>query len=181
MLSRLKLLAFRASTACLRVYYRRFWGMDIGEEVAISSSAKLDLTNPKGVHIGDYTAITFGAAILTHDFVHRRHKDTRIGSYCMIGAGAKIMPGVTIGDHCIVGPNSVVVFDVPSNTTVMGVPARIIDRGIVTGKWGIRDPEFLRQEGIEPPAPKLPVKPPENYESSAEAVSTADASKTGRG
>jgi len=157
MLARLKRLAYKASTAYLRAYYRNVWGMDIGDGVCISSSAKMDLTNPKGVHIGDYTALTFGSAILTHDFVNGAHKDTRIGSHCLIGAGAKIMPGVTIGDHCIVGPNSVVASDVPSNTAVMGVPARIIEKGIVTGKWGIRMPEFLRQESILAPEPKAPV------------------------
>jgi len=156
MLSRLKRLAYNVSTAALRTYYRKVWGMDIGEGVNISSSTKMDLTNPKGIHIGDYTALTFGSAILTHDFVNGPHKDTRIGSHCLIGAGAKIMPGVTIGDHCIVGPNSVVASDVPSNTAVMGVPARIVERGIVTGKWGIRMPEFLRLEGIAAPTAKTP-------------------------
>ncbi len=148
LLSRLKRLAYKVSTGALRMYYRRVWGMDIGEGVHISSSTKMDLTNPKGIHIGDYTTLTFGSAILTHDFVNGKHKDTRIGSHCLIGAGAKIMPGVTIGDHCIVGPNSVVATDVPSNSVVIGVPARIVEAGIVTGKWGIRMPEFLRQEGI---------------------------------
>ncbi|MGH9738301.1 MAG: LnmK family bifunctional acyltransferase/decarboxylase [Candidatus Acidiferrales bacterium] len=157
MLTRLKRLAYKVSTATLRFYYRRVWGMDIGEGVHISSSAKMDMTNPKGIHIGDYTTFTFGSAILTHDFVNGVHRETRIGSHSLVGAGAKIMPGVTIGDHCIVGPNSVVAADVPSNTVVMGVPARIVEKGIVTGKWGIRMPEFLRLEGIEPPAPKAPI------------------------
>lgn len=147
MLTKLKGAAYKASTALLRTYYRKVWGMDIGSGVHISSSAKMDLTNPKGIHIGDYTTLTFGSAILTHDFVNGRHVDTRIGSNCLIGAGAKIMPGVTIGDHCIVGPNSVVASDVPSNTVVMGVPARIVEQDIVTGKWGIRNKEFLGLAG----------------------------------
>jgi probable biosynthetic protein (TIGR04098 family) len=170
MLSKLKLFAYRASTAMLRSYYRKLWGMDIGEGVHISSSTKMDLTNPKGIHIGDFTTLTFGSAILTHDFVNGAHRDTRIGSHCLIGAGAKIMPGVTIGDHCIVGPNSVVTTDVPSNTAVMGVPARVVEKGIITGRWGIRQPDFLKQEGIEAPMPKVVSRNADTQTSPTEAL-----------
>jgi len=169
-LSRFKRLAHKVSMAVLRAYYRNVWGMDIGKGVGLSLSTKMDLTNPKGIHIGDYTALTFGSAILTHDFVNGVHKDTRIGSHCLIGAGAKIMPGVTIGEHCIVGPNSVVASDVPSNTAVMGVPARIVEKEIVTGKWGVRNPEFLRLEGIERPVPKAPIASPEVHASPLDAL-----------
>lgn len=51
--------------------YGRVYGMDLGKEVWISMGAKLDKTHPEGIHIGDDTAITSGAAILTHDFVNR--------------------------------------------------------------------------------------------------------------
>ncbi|HVB85950.1 MAG TPA: LnmK family bifunctional acyltransferase/decarboxylase [Candidatus Dormibacteraeota bacterium] len=170
MLSRLKRFAYKISTVSLRTYYRKVWGMDIGEGVHISSSTKMDLTNPKGVHIGDYTTFTFGSAILTHDFINGVHKDTRIGSHCLIGAGAKIMPGVTIGDHCIVGPNSVVAFDVPPNTAVMGVPARIVESGIATGKWGIRDPNFLRLEGVATQAGKAPIARADVHVTATEAL-----------
>lgn len=174
MLSRLKRVGRRVSAAVLRTYYRYVCGMDIGRGVSISLSAKMDLTNPKGVHIGDYTVLTFGSAILTHDFVNGAHKDTWIGSHCLIGAGAKVMPGITIGDHSIVGPNSVVASDVPSNTVVMGVPARIVERGIVTGKWGIRAPEFLRLEGVgtevKQTARKPPVASPEVHASPLDAL-----------
>lgn len=112
--------------------------MDIGEGVRISRGARLDKTNPKGVHIGDYTAVTSGAAILTHDFVNRRHASVRIGKNCFIGYNAIILPGVRIGDSVIVTPSSVVGRDVPSNTVVMGNPARVVEQNIVTGPWGIR-------------------------------------------
>lgn len=119
-------------------YYRRLYGMDIGQNVRISLGARIDKTNPKGVHIGDFTAITSGAAILTHDFVNRRHVDVRIGRNCFIGFGAIVLPGVTIGDSVIVTGNSVVGRDVPSNCVVMGNPARVVENNIVTGPWGIR-------------------------------------------
>jgi acetyltransferase-like isoleucine patch superfamily enzyme len=119
-------------------YYRHLYGMDIGENVRISRGAILDKTNPKGIHIGDFTAVTSRAAILTHDFVNRRHQDVHIGTHCFIGYGAIVLPGVRIGDHVIVTGNSVVGRDVPSNSVVMGNPARVVEQNILTGPWGIR-------------------------------------------
>jgi len=51
-----------------------------------------------------------------------------VGNNVYLGAGCKVMGGVTIGDNVVVSANSLVVADVPSNCTVMGVPARIISR-----------------------------------------------------
>lgn len=118
--------------------YRHLYGMDIGQGVRISLGARIDKTNPKGVHVGDFTAITSGAALLTHDFVNRQHTDVYIGRNCFIGFGAIILPGVRVGDSVIVTGNSVVGRDVPSNCVVMGNPARVVESNIVTGPWGIR-------------------------------------------
>ncbi|KPF73743.1 hypothetical protein IP88_08815 [alpha proteobacterium AAP81b] len=139
---------YHLNSAAQRWYYRRIWKMDIGRDVRLSRSAKLDRTNPRGVHIGDATLVSFDAAILTHDFVGGRHVDTWIGSHCFIGARSMIMPGVRIGNHCIVGSGSVVTADVPDNCIVVGNPARILRQGIVTGRWGIRNPAFLARENI---------------------------------
>ncbi len=49
-----------------------------------------------------------------------------IGNHVFIGAGAKILGPVNIGDHAVIGANAVVIKDVPPNTTVAGIPARII-------------------------------------------------------
>lgn len=121
-----------------RFWYGRVYGMEIGEHVRISRGARLDRTNPRGIHIGDHTAVTSGAAIVTHDFVGREWRDVRIGRCCFLGYGCIVLPGVTIGDHVIVAGNAVVARDVPSNSVVMGNPARVVERGIRTGPWGIR-------------------------------------------
>jgi serine O-acetyltransferase len=55
-----------------------------------------------------------------------------LGNNVYLGAGAKVMGGVTVGDNVVVSGNSLVVTDVPSNCTVMGVPARIISREVVS-------------------------------------------------
>ena len=44
----------------------------------------------------------------------------------MVGAGAKILGGIKVGDNVKIGANSVVLKSVPANSTVIGVPARII-------------------------------------------------------
>lgn len=121
-----------------RAYYRRIWGMDIGESVHISLTTKLDLSNPKGIHIGDYSCLAFGSTVLTHDFINNVHLPVHIGKYCLIGARSVIMPGVTIGDHSIVGVGSIVMRNVPARSIVMGNPARVMEADIDTGPWGQR-------------------------------------------
>ena len=121
-----------------RQYLMRIWKMDIGEGTAISGSAKLDKTNPRGIHIGRYSVVTFGAAIVTHDYVNSRHRDVHIGSNCFIGAHSIVLPGVTIGDGCIVAAASVVARDVPAGSLVAGNPARIVERNVQTTHYGVR-------------------------------------------
>ncbi len=53
-----------------------------------------------------------------------------IGDNCEIAAGAKIIGPVKIGNNCIVGANAVVIRDVPDNTIVGGVPAKVLKTDI---------------------------------------------------
>jgi acetyltransferase-like isoleucine patch superfamily enzyme len=121
-----------------RQYLTRVWKMEIGEGTTISTSAKLDVTNPQGIHIGTYSVVTFGAAILTHDYVNGVNRDVRIGHNCFIGAHSIILPGVTIGDGCIVAAGSVVARNVPSGSLVAGNPARVVEHNVETTHYGVR-------------------------------------------
>jgi len=121
-----------------RQYLVRVWKMDIGVGTAISLSAKLDKTNPRGIHIGTYSVVTFGAAILTHDYVNTVNRDVYIGDNCFIGAHAIILPGVRIGDGCIVAAGSLVARDVPAASLVAGNPARVVEHHIETTHYGVR-------------------------------------------
>lgn len=53
---------------------------------------------------------------------------TVIGQRCFIGTGVKIMAGVHIGDHSIIGANAVVTHDIPPFCVVAGVPAKVIKK-----------------------------------------------------
>lgn len=139
-----------------RLYLNKVWGMHIGEDCQISLSAKMDKTNPGGIYVGDSSAINFGASVLAHDYTRRLRVDTRIGKECQIGAHSFIFPGVTIGDNCIVAPASVVMKDVPPNSLVAGNPARIMEKGIRTGRWGILL-DLVEEKPAE--APKSPDSP----------------------
>jgi acetyltransferase-like isoleucine patch superfamily enzyme len=121
-----------------RQFLNKVWGMDIGKGATISLKAMLDMSNPRGVHIGEGTSVNFDAVILTHDFVNNRHVDTRIGKMCHIGARSIIMPGVEVGDHSIVAVASVVMKNVPPHSLVAGNPARVMETGIMTGPRGMK-------------------------------------------
>lgn len=55
-------------------------------------------------------------------------KKTKIGDQSFIGMGARIMAGVTVGKHCVIGANSVVTSDLPDYAVAVGIPARIIKK-----------------------------------------------------
>lgn len=116
--------------------YNQLYGMHIGKDARISFRAKLDLTNPQGIHIGEETYLASGSIIFSHDYSRALHCDTVIGKRCFIGANAIIMCGIHIGDSVIVGSGAVVTKDVPSNCIVAGNPARIIKENIQTKKFG---------------------------------------------
>jgi acetyltransferase-like isoleucine patch superfamily enzyme len=128
------------------------WGMDIGEGCRVSLTAKLDKANPRGVHIGAHTLVSSRADVLTHDSVRLQHVDTRIGERCHIGVGAVIYPGIKVGDGCIVAPGAVVMRDVADACVVAGNPARVVEKDIRTGKYGVRLDAVATESLDRPPA-----------------------------
>lgn len=89
------------------------------------------------IEIGDYVRIAAHASIYTHGGVFPLRKyyndpnldqfgKVKIGSYTSIGSYAMIMPGVTIGERCIVAGGAVVTKSVPDGCMVAGNPAKFI-------------------------------------------------------
>lgn len=98
-----------ASTIGRRVFIDHGFGVVIGETSEINDDVLI------------YQGVTLGGVSLSHG---KRHPT--IKSNTVIGAGAKILGNITIGEHVKVGANSVVVKDVICGSTAVGVPARII-------------------------------------------------------
>ncbi|MFH4544364.1 acyltransferase [Vibrio alginolyticus] len=117
-------------------FLRKVYGISIGENTKISMKAVIDKTNPRGVNIGSYSYLSYGAMVLSHDFINKRHIKTTIGDNVFVGAYAVILPGISVDDNSIIAAGSVVTKDVPKNTLVAGNPARVIKENIKTGKYG---------------------------------------------
>jgi len=75
---------------------------------------------------GDYCVIRNGVTIGLKNVDHP--VAPIIGNHVDIGAGAKLLGDITIGDYAVIGANAVVIHDVPANCLAVGVPARIIPK-----------------------------------------------------
>lgn len=140
-------------------FFRRVMKMDIHPTVEMSLTAKPDMTFPRGLHIGEYTYLAFNARVLTHDRTRGMYMHTRIGRNCFIGGESLVLPGVSIGDDCVVGAGSVVTKDVPARSIVAGNPAKVIRSDIEVGRYGRfndADETEKRIRETDPSAAELP-------------------------
>lgn len=111
--------------------------IEIGEDTYLGENCFLQSQKPAKIKIGKGCALAHNIHIRTTDFKKTKHlseainsegliRDIEIGDYVWIGANVYINGGIKIGDNAIVGANSVVTKDVPANSIVGGVPARVI-------------------------------------------------------
>ncbi len=83
--------------------------------------------------IGDDCLIYQGVTLGGTDLARRKRHPT-LSHHVVVGAGAKILGDIQIGAHSRIGANSVVIASVPMHSTVVGIPGRIIPRGVKTGE-----------------------------------------------
>ncbi len=102
-----------ASTIGRRVFLDHAFGVVIGETAIVGDDVLI------------YQGVTLGGVSLDRGV--KRHPT--IGNHTVIGSGAKILGDIVIGENCRIGSNSVVVKSIPDDSTAVGVPARIIDKG----------------------------------------------------
>ncbi len=112
------------------------WGgrhVHIGHHVYFNFSATL--VDDTHIYIGDYTMLAPNVTIATagHPILPELRKraiqynmPVHIGKNCWIGAGAIILPGVTVGDGTVIGAGSVVTKDIPKNVVAVGNPCRVV-------------------------------------------------------
>ncbi|VAW02242.1 hypothetical protein MNBD_ALPHA04-677 [hydrothermal vent metagenome] len=103
----------------------RIWRMDIHPSAQIATTALIDRTWPKGIHIGKNVIIDEEVVVLTHDLTRGLYLDTNIGENSFVGARAIILPGLNIGDNVIIHPGAMVNRDVANNHQAIGNPAVI--------------------------------------------------------
>jgi len=103
--------------------------IDHGMGVVIGETAEI------GEFVTLYHGVTLGGVSWRKE---KRHPT--IGNHVVVGGGAKILGPITVGDHCRIGANSVVVKDVPPNSVVVGVPGRVTSQdGKKVGDAGRED------------------------------------------
>ena len=119
------------------VGYAKKIGVNIKGKVKIyGSSYRMFSTEPWLITLGDNVYITDGVKFVCHDggtLILRKYvpdleitKPIIVGNDVYIGIRSTIMPGVTIGNNCIIGAGAVVTQDVPNNSVAAGIPARVI-------------------------------------------------------
>lgn len=111
----------------------RFWtGIEIHPGAQIGDGLFID--HGMGVVIGEtaiigndctiYHGVTLGGR--GHDKAHKRHPT--LEDNVLVGAGAKILGNVVIGENSNIGANAVILYDVPKNSTVVGVPGKVVKK-----------------------------------------------------
>jgi serine O-acetyltransferase len=110
-----------------RLFIDHGLGVVIGETAIVGDDVTL------------YQGVTLGGTGKEHG---KRHPT--IADNVVIGGGAKVLGNITIGRNCRIGAGSVVLRDVPENSTVVGVPGHIIfrngERVVITDPKQINDP-----------------------------------------
>lgn len=95
----------------------------------------LTLVDDTHIFVGDYTMFAPNVVVATaghpilpelRERAFQYNMPVHIGRNCWIGAGALIMPGVTIGDNTVIGAGSVVTRDIPSNVVAVGNPCKVM-------------------------------------------------------
>lgn len=126
---------FEVYSRLFPVSYARFVGVNMGKNIHIYGKVYWG-TEPWLITVGDNVYITGGCKFINHDggtLIFRKEipdleitKPIIIGDDVYIGEESFILPGVRIGNNCIIGARSLVSRDVESGTVVAGVPAKVL-------------------------------------------------------
>ncbi|MBQ6652597.1 MAG: galactoside O-acetyltransferase [Prevotella sp.] len=101
----------------------------IGKNVVIMNNCLM--MSAGGITIDDNALIAANAQLISNNHDLEEHmiitcKPVHLKRNCWIGAGATILPGVTVGENSVVGAGSVVTKDIPDNCIAVGSPAKVV-------------------------------------------------------
>ncbi len=116
----------RRKNAVLR---HRFWSIVTGADIPLNSEigGGLMIPHPNGIVIHPHASIGCNCLLFQQVTIGATDKGIpRLGGHVDVGAGAKIIGPVVIGDHARIGANAVVLDDVPAYGVAVGNPARIL-------------------------------------------------------
>ncbi len=121
---------YRKFFRTVAVLRHRFWSVVTGADIPINAKigGGLMIPHPNGIVI--HADCSIGPNCLLFQQVTLGHAGTGVpvlGGHVDIGAGAKILGPITIGDDARIGANAVVLIDVPAGMTAVGVPAKIVN------------------------------------------------------
>ncbi|MFQ3629788.1 MAG: serine acetyltransferase, partial [Cyanobacteriota bacterium] len=111
-------------------HVRNVYGIELPYTVQLGRRVIIEHQGAIVIHgqtvIGDDSVIRQGVT-MGNRYLDRPTEAPRLGKRVNVGAGAKILGAVTLGDGANVGANAVVLKDVPAGKTAVGIPAKIID------------------------------------------------------
>jgi serine O-acetyltransferase len=113
------------------VLRHRFWSVVCSAEIPPETQlgGGLWMPHPNGIVIHPQAVVGPNCLLMQQVTLGTRGRSDglpRLGAWVDVGAGAKILGGVTIGDRARIGANAVVLDDVPAGALAVGVPARIV-------------------------------------------------------
>lgn len=116
-------------------FHANFGGKHVHFGDNIYANFNLTMVDDTHIYVGDCTMFGPNVTVATagHPILpelraqgYQYNAPVHIGKNCWIGAGAIILPGVTIGDNVVVGAGSVVTKDLPDNVVAVGNPCRVL-------------------------------------------------------
>lgn len=116
-------------------FYANFGGKHIHFGEGVYCNFGVTMVDDTHIYVGDHTMIGPNVTVATagHPILPELRESgcqynmpVHIGRNCWIGAGAILVPGITIGDHTVIGAGSVVTKDIPDRVVAVGNPCKVL-------------------------------------------------------
>ena len=108
---------------------KKMYGEPIAEDGKINNAyfgIEIDGRDAKKTLVGINKAIEYASKNNIENIKLEKALPIKIGDNCWFGANVSVMPGVTIGAGCVIAAGTVVTKDMPENSLIAGVPAKVI-------------------------------------------------------